>query len=352
MRASTIRLGAVALMLLLILPHTAAPSLYWQHGVRTSTISVCFVGDAVTSRPARVAEVLDHLKRFEWAANIRFEYWGSCPAPIQQPSGDSYYGGDIRVVLPYTSVAGTGPVPGQGCPAFLDANGVYNGKNDGWGSWSGAPDDLGPNRPCLYNLKLGDDPWNDTPYLNHTLHEFGHALGLAHEHERNDVDTSFCSAPGFGGSANTGFMTPYDRKSVMHYKFASCGIDGNYGRSGLSIWDRLGLHILYPEADLVAEAAGWSTIPSSKPLRLRSTWEIRGANMSYVASGFLWTLDGVPASKGTSVEVPLTIGDHSLTVSHDDFLGRSYQDSYRIRVLGSGEYGRRIVAPIGASSLP
>lgn len=75
---------------------------------------------------------------------------------------------DIRVLLPFTSAPWTG----------------------GWGSWSNAPNDLATNRANLYNLKLGGEPYGASamPYLNYTLHEFGHALGLSHEPERNDVE--------------------------------------------------------------------------------------------------------------------------------------------------------------------
>ena len=73
-----------------------------------------------------------------------------------------------------------------------------------WGSFSNFPNDLPNARACVYNLKLGDDGSGGVAYLNHTLHEFGHALGLAHEHIRSDVDTTICTAPGFGGTVSTG----------------------------------------------------------------------------------------------------------------------------------------------------
>ena len=101
----------------------------------------------------------------------------------------------------------------------MDGSGNYNGNNDGWGSWSNAPDDLAAHRSCLYNLKLGDDPWNDTPYLNHTLHEFGHGLGLSHEHVRDDANISSCTESGYGGNYSDGKITAYDKRSVMHYDF-------------------------------------------------------------------------------------------------------------------------------------
>ena len=150
-----------------------------------------------------------------------------CPSSTTRPDGTDFYNGDIRIVLPNTGVVLTGPIPGNGCTA--DSPGS---------SWSNPPDELEVNRSCLYNMKLGDDAdTNGTRWLNHTLHEFGHALGLSHEHARSDANDSSCTESGYGGSANTGFMTPYDRKSVMHYQFLSCGIHGNYDHTGLSASD-------------------------------------------------------------------------------------------------------------------
>ncbi len=207
----------------------AEAGLYWRHGVLDKYITVCFVGDAVTSRPDRVEETVTYLQEFEYAANIRFISLAgqsileeitpgsgggignlACPPPTTAGNGDSVYAGDIRVVLRYTNgtkVAswpgeeGTGPVPGKGCPMFLDDNGDYcdstcnpDSNNDGGGSWSNAPDDLADKRSCLYNLKVSDVPESSPPpYLDHTLHEFGHALGLAHEHARTDVNVPGCT---------------------------------------------------------------------------------------------------------------------------------------------------------------
>src|SRR5205085_1411460 len=112
------------------------------------------------------------------------------------------------------------------------------------------------------------DALNGDPYLNHTLHEFGHALGLAHEHQRADVNAN-CTEPNYGGGV-TSYLTPYDRASVMHYQFVSCHIDGNYGISGLSYYDRLAVHVLYPEDQRVAEYAGHTVIHGSEALVLRA----------------------------------------------------------------------------------
>ena len=317
-------------------------ALYWNHGVQAKTISLCFVGDAVATRPQRVQQILTYIKEYEYAANIRFNYLGTCAAPTKQANGNDYYSGDIRVVIPDTSVDATVQVPGKGCP---------KADNSGWGSWSNAPDDLSSHRACLYNLKLGDDPWNKTPYLNHTLHEFGHGLGLAHEHVRSDVNKAICNASGYGGNATSGFITPYDKNSVMHYMFETCGINGNYDYTGLSAWDKLAVHILYPEDVHVAEFVGKTVIRTTDQLALQSAWRARGANMSFVANSFQWKIGGVLLSSTPTLSGALAQGTYVLELSHKDFLKRSYYYKGTVRVLTPNNYNK-LVSAVNATQLP
>ena len=65
----------------------ANAGVYWFHGVRDNTVTVCFVGDAVTSRPDRVSQVLGYLREFEYSVNVRFDYLGRCPASVMTPNG-------------------------------------------------------------------------------------------------------------------------------------------------------------------------------------------------------------------------------------------------------------------------
>jgi len=197
-------------------------------------------------------------------------------------------------------------------------------------------------------MKLGDDPGNATPYLNHTLHEFGHALGLAHEHQRTDATSAICKASGFGGSISTGFLTPYDRDSVMNYQFLSCGINGNYAYTGLSDWDRLGVHILYPESVQVAEFVGTTVVRTTDPIVLNSAWGARGANLSFVASNFQWMISGNLVSSSSDLNTTLPAGNYTLQFSHSDFLGRNYTYQGPIRVLTPEAYVQQIAAPIAA----
>lgn len=378
-------------------------------GVVGRAISVCFVGDALTSQTSRVTQILDYIKRFEWAANIHFNYLGTCPSPTRQTNGDDYYEGHIRVLIPGVKNPSTGmsignvsPVPGKGCTDKGSPN----------SSWSNFPSDLENHRPCLYNMFLGNDaPPGGQPYLNHTLHEFGHALGLAHEHERFDVDRecaikylrqipdltyaqanaifnadyrnvadvaraeisdlqkisgfelyaqaldlsrrarSLARPALYGGQTKAGWLTPYDPRSVMHYKFDKCGINGNYDDTGLSAYDRLGLHILYPENDLVAEFIGRTVLRTTDRVQLQSVWKTRGATMAVVSQGWKWRVDGTTRSTTAELDIPpLAAGVHSLHISFQDKLGLDHDYTYsgKLRVLTPTAYTQQIAGPIAA----
>jgi hypothetical protein len=331
--------GLAALLGAVVAGPPALAGQYWDQGVRSKVISVCFVDDALTSRPGRVLQVMSYLRRFERAANIRFPAAPvTCQAPTTLPSGNEAYEGDIRVALPHTSGPWLGMVPGVGCRMFLDAAGNYDGGNDGWGSWSNAPSDLAANRACQYNLKLGDDGEGGVPYLNHTLHEFGHALGLRHEHDRSDVDKSLgCTDPWFGGNG-TSFLTRYDRRSVMHYKSTSCAINGNYDNTGLSELDQLAVHLLYPEDMRIAEFIGTSVVAAGTRVTLSSAWIARGADLALVGRDFSWQVDGVLLSNSPVLDVQLPLGEHRLRYTHSDFLGRSFSYEGPIRVLATRDF--------------
>ncbi|MCC7353373.1 MAG: hypothetical protein IT330_06400 [Anaerolineae bacterium] len=359
------RLLVVALMVWLVMPTPVWPAAYWFHGVRSRDITVCFAGNAVSARPNRVREIVGHLTRLEQAANIRFlapsgqrlafEAGPSgninalaCPAPTQQPNGDDFFAGDIRVALWATNVDTSPPgmVPGNGCTQAKVAS-----------SWSNPPDELAQKRACQYNLVLGDDgDTSGTPYLNHTLHEFGHALGLVHEHARADENAQ-CVPTNIGEyhAVTGGYITPYDKNSVMHYWWPAsvlpnCQRTGsNYSQAGLTTYDRLALHIMYPEDARTVEFNGNTVIRSGEALLLVSAWQAQGANMSFVTTNWVWKIDGFVRSTTPALAVVgLSVGEHALEISHDDFLGRHYTYSGKVRVMTAEDY-RQLVAANAAT---
>lgn len=121
----------LAITVLCFFSSNARPAVYWasvnnvpvEQGVRSSIVSVCFVGDTLTSRPDRVQQVLDYIRWFEHSANIQFNYLGTCAGPTMQPNGNDFYDGDIRVVIPGMLFDSNGKdiffevinIPGKGC---------------------------------------------------------------------------------------------------------------------------------------------------------------------------------------------------------------------------------------------
>lgn len=360
-------LAIASLVFLLVLPSPAFPAMYWFHGARGRDITVCFTGNAVGARPERVRAIVGHLTRFEQVANVRFLALSgqrlsfeagpggninalACSAPTQQPNGHAYYAGDIRVALWSTNVDITPPgnVPGAGCTQAKVAS-----------SWSNPPDELALHRDCQYNLVLGDDAdAGGTPYLNHTLHEFGHALGLSHEHARLDENAQCVptSADEYHAAAS-GYITPYDKNSVMHYWWPSSAIPNcqqtgsNYSQAGFTSWDKLALHIMYPEDTRVVEFFGNVVIRAGQTLQLTSAWQAQGAT-GFATSNWTWSVDGIVRSTTPALVLGgLGLGDHTLAVAHDDFLGRTYTYNGVVRVLSDDEYGRLVAGNAAAQAV-
>jgi len=360
------RLLVIALVIWLVMPTPVWPAAYWFHGVRGRDITVCFAGNAVSVRPDRVREIVGHLSRFEQAANIRFLALSgkslsfeagrtgnlnalACPAATQQPNGDDYYAGDIRVALWSTNVDTNPPgkVPGKGCIQDKKAS-----------SWSNPPDELELKRACQYNLVLGDDAdATGTHYLNHTLHEFGHALGLVHEHARADENAQ-CVPSDIDEyhAVTTGYITPYDKDSVMHYwwpasKVPNCQQTGsNYSQAGLTEYDKLALHIMYPEDVRTVEFNGDTVIRAGQTLQLVSAWQAQGAT-SFATANWSWKVDGITRSTAPTLTLGgLSVGEHTLAVSHDDLLGRHYTYSGKVRVMTDEAYRQMIAANTAAQA--
>jgi hypothetical protein len=333
--------AALTTVLTLIVAAPAARAgVYEGGGTLGKSITVCFVGDALTKRPERVEQILTAIKQFEYVANIRFTSLGACPPPKPDAAGNDVFEGDLRVVIPGISVDATGTVPGKGCS---------RSDNKGWGSWGTFPRAKERRRHCLFTVKLGDDPWRGEPYLNHTLHEFGHALGLAHEHIRVDADASRCNDKHIGGTTTAGLLTVYDPESVMHYSgSAACNLIGNYGRNGFSEKDKLALHILYPPDVRVAEFVGDTVVREGENLWLVFAWRRRGALVANVARNFEWKIDGKVVAQTPDLDRKVDVGVHTLEYRYFDFLDRDYTYKGTVRVLPKDGFTNTIAAPIAA----
>jgi hypothetical protein len=145
-------------------------------------------------------------------------------------------------------------------------------------------------------------------------------------------------------------MTLYDRRSVMHYKFATCGINGNYDYTGLSDLDRVALRILYPEDNKLAEYVGTTVRRAGETVVLQSGWKARGANLDFVAKDFRWVVNNITVSSPDLV-VTLSVGSYPFQYSYRDFLNRSYSTGGTIEVLSSADYDR-LMGATRAAQLP
>ena len=143
----------------------------------------------------------------QWAphVNLNFEF-------IELVDNDQLYEGDIRILLsPHMNRNGSSTLG-------TDALGVL------------------PHHPTM---QLGID-YKNPSFTYITLHEFGHALGLDHEHQHPDamldwnLPAIYRKYENFGWTKEVIYLnilkklnrdqlrsTPYDQKSIMHYSFSA-----------------------------------------------------------------------------------------------------------------------------------
>jgi len=149
--------------------------------------------------------------------------------------------------------------------------GYYNRQRDG-GSWAYVGNEckdssIGSNEPTV-NLGWFEDHPNDRAVV---LHEFGHVLGLIHEHQNpengginwnvNEVYRAYAGPPNYWDQTTTYnnilmkyneneiIGDGYDPKSIMHYPFDPALINGPYNsntNTELSTLDKKLIGTIYP----------------------------------------------------------------------------------------------------------
>lgn len=352
--------------------HSVVSSNHTSYGLqpRPKSLSVCFVGNALTARTDRVNEIRDILKSyFEGAANIKFTGFGTCQPPTTGKCGTGsnehdcdQYPGDIRIALAGTQVSGTAVT--HEIPAS-ETDCDDHGRPHNWAVSPHVVDESGY-RACRYNAFIGDNADNSqTPpmhWLNLPLHEIGHALGFVHEF----VQPDYYNAIGPNGSVCSNslgeplgrrkpwkfvFLTPVDMASVMMYQDNACGIDGPFGFSGLSPRDRISLHILYPEDSRKAEYIGTTVVKTGQLIKLTADWFARGAHIDNVMNSIKWTEGSIIVS-GNPVFMARwsSPGYRTITFEYTDFLGRNFSTQIEVRVLNPPDFVSSILNPIIATT--
>jgi hypothetical protein len=241
-------------------------------------VSACVVSES-NYTPTELTRVVDIISQWEMASGVEIT-WGSC-APVE---ADGDYPGDIRLLLGSARAIGT-PI---GCTQVEAPNfGTYPKDQDDW-------------RKCKWNMRM---PVGQAE--NNILHESGHMLGFVHEHDRDDQDgvgAAECPGGDFFSDPENPFLTGYDINSVMHYNYdpgsgddtwEDCPAPGNWGSTGLSPSDRLGVEMVYPKSYTRRifgyQFAGQPVLRTEEP-ELKLDWTERGARDS--ALEVWWNVDG------------------------------------------------------------
>lgn len=175
------------------------------------------------------------LATWDAASAVTFTGWGNC---------NIFTNSGIRILI-----QDSGPrTLGLG----RNLNNVTNGMllNFTFSNWGSSCSGASVRRSCIESI---------------AIHEFGHALGIAHEHNRPDTDRSLCTDAPQGTNGDV-IIGPWDRNSIMNYCFNS-----SYNNA-LSSTDRATINSMYPKNMIdfngdgrtdvgLIGGSGWNTMP-------------------------------------------------------------------------------------------